>query len=103
MSIRHFQQVFDIFDIFTPRKTKRSPQSNHDWEQTFSEIDFQGSNPERTWNLSFWGIQAAQRIQNIPFIDTPGAFVVHLFHSIVGPNRKDPREDDNKTVQGQRY
>lgn len=71
--------------------------------KTFSEIDFQGSNPERTWNLSFWGIQAAQRIQNIPFVDTPGAFVVHLFHSIVGPNREDPREDDNKTVQGQRY
>ena len=71
--------------------------------KTFSEIDFQGSNPERTWNLSFWGIQAAQRVQNIPFVDTPGAFVVHLFHSIVGPNRKEPREDDNKTVQGQRY
>lgn len=71
--------------------------------KTFAEIDFKGSNPARTWNLSFWGIQAAQRVQKIPFVDTPGAFVVHLFHSIVGPNRKEPREDDNKTVMGQRY
>lgn len=71
--------------------------------KTFSEIDFQGSNPERTWNLSFWGIQAAQRVQGVPFVDVPGPFVVHIFHSIVGPNRKDPREDDNKIIPGQRY
>ena len=70
---------------------------------TFSEIDFQGSNPDRTWNLSFWGIQAAQRIQGVPFIDIGGPFVVHIFHSIVGPNREEPREDEYKVHPGQRY
>jgi|TARA_B110000438_G_scaffold296033_1_gene340069 hypothetical protein len=70
---------------------------------TFSEIDFQGSNPDRTWNLSFWGIQAAQRVQGVPFIDIGGPFVVHIFHSIVGPNREEPREDEYKVHPGQRY
>lgn len=70
---------------------------------TFANIDFNGSNPERTWNLSFWGIQAAQRVQGVPFVDVPGPFVVHIFHSIVGPNRTDPREDADKVVPGQRY
>ena len=70
---------------------------------TFGNLSFEGSDPNRTWNLSFWGIQAAQRHQGIPFIDAHGAFVAHIFHSIVGPNRKDQREDENKTVSGQRY